>query len=165
MDMKHRRYTAEDRAWVLEQLSAPLRRTVVEVAKQTGITQVTLRTWRHAAKAQGASMPGTGKREGRWSSTDKFRAVLDSAPMSETELAQYCRVKAIQPEQLRQWRHACERANDPTGTTPAVSVTAIKHIHDLQRELRRKNAALAEAAALLVLRKKADAIWGKDEAE
>lgn len=163
--MEHRRYTAEEKAWVVEQLSAPLRRTVVEVAKETGITQVTLRTWRDAAKAEGVSMPGTGKREGRWSSADKFRAVLESAPLSEAELAEYCRLKAIQPEQLRQWRHACERANDPTEATPAVSVTAIKQIHELQRELRRKNAALAEAAALLVLRKKADAIWGKDEAE
>jgi hypothetical protein len=46
-----------------------------------------------------------------------------------------------------------------------VSITAVKQIKELQRELRRKEAALAEAAALLVLRKKADAIWGKEEDE
>lgn len=163
--MEHKRYTAQEKAWVLEQMLPPLNRTVVEMAKETGITQVTLRTWRNGAKAEGASMPGSGKREGRWSSADKFRAVLETAPMSEAEVAEYCRAKAIQPEQLSQWRHACERANDATNTKPAVSVTAVKQIQELQRELRRKNAALAEAAALLVLRKKADAIWGKDEAE
>lgn len=163
--MERKRYTAEEKAWVLEQMSPPVSRSVVELGKETGITQVTLRTWRNEATAEGASMPGTVKREGRWSSADKFRAVLETAPMSEAQLAEYCRVKAIQPEQLRHWRHACERANDPTGTSPAISVTVVKQIHELQRELRRKNAALAEAAALLVLRKKADAIWGKDEAE
>lgn len=40
-----------------------------------------------------------------------------------------------------------------------------KRIKQLERELQRKNAALAETAALLVLRKKAEALWGKDEDE
>jgi transposase-like protein len=163
--MQQRRYTPEEKAWVLEQMSPPLSRTVAEMAKETGITAVSLRTWRNGAKSTGVLMPGTGKRQGRWSSADKFRAVLETAPMSEAEIAEYCRSRAIQPEQLSQWRHACERANDPTETTASPSVTAVKQIKELQRELRRKEAALAEAAALLVLRKKADAIWGKDEAE
>ena len=46
-----------------------------------------------------------------------------------------------------------------------VSTTTLQHIRDLEKELRRKNAALAETAALLVLRKKADAIWAKEEDE
>jgi transposase-like protein len=163
--MKQRRYTAEEKAWVLEQMAPPLSRTVCEMAKETGITTVSLRTWRNEAKAGGVFMPGTGKREGRWSSADKFRAVLQTATLSESESAEYCRAKAIEPGQLAAWRHACERANDASQTKPAVDVTALKRIEELQKELRRKEAALAEAAALLVLRKKADAIWGKDEAE
>ena len=38
-------------------------------------------------------------------------------------------------------------------------------VKQLKRELRRKGKALAETAALLVLRKKMHAIWGEDEAE
>lgn len=163
--MKQRTYTPEEKAWVLQQLAPPLNRTVVEMSKETGITTVTLRTWRNEAKAGGTLMPGTGKRSGRWSSGDKFRAVLQTASMSEAEIAEYCRAAGIQPSDLVTWRLACERANEPTELTPATDVTAVKRIKELQRELRRKESALAEAAALLVLRKKADAIWGTDEAE
>ncbi len=115
-------------------------------------------------------MPGSGKGSDRWSSADKFRMVLQTAPLSEAECAEYCRAHAIQPEQLQQWRQACEQANAP-GTQESlragrmVSTTTLQHIRDLEKELRRKNAALAETAALLVLRKKADAIWAKEEDE
>ncbi|WP_081337529.1 transposase, partial [Pseudomonas monteilii] len=77
--MKQRRYTAEKKAWALQQMSAPFSRPVTELAKQTGITTVTLRAWRNEAKTQGVQMAGTGKRNGRWSSADKFRAVLQTA--------------------------------------------------------------------------------------
>ena len=163
--MKQRTYTSEEKAWVLEQLAPPIGRTVVEMAKETGISTVTLRTWRNEAKAGGALMPGTGKRNGRWSSGDKFKAVLQTASMSEAEIAEYCRAVSIQPSDLVLWRIACERANEPTALAPVKDLTAAKRVKELQRELRRKESALAEAAALLVLRKKADAIWGTDEAE
>ena len=65
-------------------MSAPISRTVVELAKQIGITAASLRTWRNEAKTQGAQMAGTGKRNGRWCSADKFRAVLQAARMSYT---------------------------------------------------------------------------------
>jgi transposase-like protein len=165
--MKWKRYTEEEKAWVLQQMLPPLNRTAVEMAMETGITDVTLRTWYKQARREAQPMAGHSghKRDRRWSSADKFRAVLETAPLSEEEVAEYCRGKGIQPEQLRQWRHACERANDPSQASEPPSVAAVKQIKELQRELRRKEAALAEAAALLVLRKKAEAIWGKGEEE
>jgi len=73
------------------------------------------------------------------------------------------------PAHIQQWRLACEQANAPTTTAQGVvkpdSGMARQRIKMLERELRRKDAALAETAALLVLRKKAEAIWGKDEDE
>ena len=163
--MKHRRYTEEEKAWVLNELGAPNNRTVVEMAKETGITTVTLRTWRNESKAGGKLMPGTGKRSGRWCSADKFKAVLQTASMSEAEISEYCRGVGIDPSELISWRLACERANAPSETALTVDVTATKQIKQLQQELRRKDAALAETAALLVLRKKANAIWGTQEEE
>jgi transposase-like protein len=159
--MERKRYTAEQKRWVIEQMSPPLNRTVTELAKETGITPVSLRTWRDAARAAG-ELPA-----GDWSSSQKFQAVLETAPLSEAEISEYCRRKAIQPEQLQQWRAACEQANG--AGVPAAAGTrvdnpsALQRVKQLERELRRKEAALAEAAALLVLRKKADAIWGTEE--
>jgi len=165
---KMKRYPADYREWAVEQMMPPLNRSVVELAKETGVTTVSLRAWRNAAREQGKVVPGNGKQSDKWSSADKFRVVLETAPLSEAELSEYCRRKGIQPEQIRQWRAACELANEKTPAKPGLvqrreEQTAQKRIRDLERELKRKNAALAETAALLVLRKKAEAIWGRDE--
>ena len=110
-------------------------------------------------------MPGTGKRNGRWNSGDKFKAVLQTAAMSEAEVSEYCRSAGILPADLVLWRIACEKANTPAQLEPAKDIPSIQRIKELERELRRKDAALAETAALLELRKKANAIWGTGEDE
>ncbi len=147
----------------------PLNRAVVELAKATGITAVTLRTWQQMARAEGRIVPGDGKQSDRWSSADKFRIVLETAPLSEAELLAYCRTKGIYPEQVAQWRDVCEQANVAvTVKSNAAAATDAKHmqrIRELERKLKKTDAALAETEALLVLRKKAEAIWGKDEEE
>jgi transposase-like protein len=164
--MKQMRYTAEQKRWAVEQMKAPLNRTVKELAQETGITEVSLRTWRDACRAAGEFVP-SGQSSQNWSSSEKFRVVLETAPLSEAELAQYCRAKALLPEQIQQWRQACEEANEGVHKGGelgrVVNPHAQEKIRDLERELRRKNEALAEAAALLILRKKADAIWGTGE--
>ena len=58
--MKQKRYTQEQRQWALEQMKPPHNRTVVELARESGVTSVTLRTWRNAARAAGALVPGAG---------------------------------------------------------------------------------------------------------
>lgn len=162
------RYTAEQRQWAIGQMKPPHNRTVVELARETGITDVTLRTWRDAERAKGVLVPA-GDASEAWSGQAKFRVVLETAPLSEGELGEYCRAKGILPEQVQQWRDACEQANEPevkpSALAEVVHPDAKQQIRQLERELRRKNDALAEAAALLVLRKKANAIWGKEEDE
>ena len=147
-------------------MQAPINRTVVELSGSTGISVVTLRTWLSAARVEA----GQSAVPGSWSSAEKFRLVLETAAMSQEEVAQYCRSKSVLPEQLQQWRQACEQANAGDRPNPkaaaragGVSASAAQQIKGLERELRRKTDALAETAALLVLRKKADAIWGTGE--
>lgn len=161
------RYSVEKREWVLRQMMPPLNRTVAELSAETGITAVTLYAWRKQAQAAGVVVPGDGKSSAEWSSAEKFRIVLETAGLSEAELAEYGRRKGLYVEQIQAWRAACEQANASTVEQSRLAreqdKTTRKRIKTLERELSRKNAALAEAAALLVLRKKAEAIWGKDE--
>lgn len=146
----------------------PLNRAVAELAEATGITAVTLYAWRKQAQAAGVVVPGDGKNSGVWSSADKFRVVLEVASLNEVELAEYCRRKGLYVEQIQGWRVACEQAN----ATSAEQGRALREqdkcsrqrIKALERDLRRKESALAEAAALLILRKKAEAIWGDEDA-
>ena len=92
--------------------------------------------------------------------------VVETASLSEATRGEYCRKRGVYPEQLQSWRQACEQANAgknaAAGRTPAAAAEQ-RRIRELERELRRKEKALAETAALLVLRKKAAAIWGRDE--
>ncbi len=161
------RYSIERREWVVRQMMAPSNRTVPELAEETGISTVTLYAWRKQARAAGAAVPGDGKSPDGWSSHEKFRVVLESAGLNETELAEYCRRKGLYVEQIGAWREACEQANatahERSRSEREQSKAARKRIRDLERERKRDKAALAEAAALLVLGKKAEAIWGKDE--
>ena len=95
---------------VVEQMMPPINRSVAQLAREYKITTVTLRHWRDlACKSQ--LVPGNNKSSERWSSADKFRVVLESAALNEIEFSQYCRSKAVLPEQVEQWRLACERAN------------------------------------------------------
>lgn len=162
--MKVKRYTAEQKLWAVQQLEAPRNCSIMELAKSSGITEVSLRSWRDFAREGGRFMPGENEK-GQRSSAEKFRVVLETAPLSEAEVDEYCRVRSILPHELQEWRTACERANGAVARSEAAveSPTTLDRIKQLQRELRRKDAALAEAAALLVLRKKADAIWGMEE--
>jgi transposase-like protein len=167
--MKQIRYTAEQREWAIQQMMPPFNRAVVELAKVTGVTTVTLRVWQKMARAEGRVMLGDGKQSDQWSSANKFRIVLETAPLSEAELSAYCRTKGIYPEQIAQWRLACEQANSPAEAKlvamPDVSAKQVQRIRELERTLKKREAELAEAAALLVLEKKAEAIWGKGKAE
>lgn len=161
--MKRIRYTEEQREWAIQQMMPPLNRAVVELARTTGITTVTLRTWQNMARAEGRIVPGDSKPSDRWSSTDKFRIVLETAVLSQAELAAYCRAKGVYPEQVIQWRLACEQANDAEMTRLAkvakVDAQQSQRIRELERTLKKKEAALAEAAALLILEKKPRRSW------
>lgn len=131
--MKQKRYNAEQKQWALKQMSPPISQTVLKVSRETGITPVTLRTWRNAAIAAG-EMTEHSSADG-WSSAAKFRAVLETAAFCEAELSEYCRRKAVHPEQLRQWRAACEGANGDgrpvSGSTPVVNPSALERLRVL----------------------------------
>lgn len=142
--------------------------TVTDIQRDTGVGINTLYRWRDQAKHQkGLSATTKYKNADKWSSQDKFMVVLETANLTEIEFSEYCREKGIYPEQVKEWKEACINAND---NAREKSIQAGKELRaerkekeKLEKELARKEKALAEAAALLVLRKKADAIWGTDE--
>jgi transposase len=88
--------------------------------------------------------------------------VLETAALSEAELSAYCRRKGLYAEQIEAWKQACRRANGPQTASreeQAQRQAQTRRIQELEAELRRKNQALAETAALLVLTKKVQALW------
>lgn len=162
-------YPKQRKEAVLKKMLPPSNKTIAEISKEEGISEATLYKWRKAARAEGRLMPDGDMSPNGWSAADKFAAVLETAALNEAELSTYCRERGLYAEQLAQWRAACEQANDwdraQTQQLKANRRDDEKHIKQLERELRQKEKALAETAALLVLRKKAQAIWGEPEDE
>ncbi len=116
---------------------------------------------------QGRLAPDAGEAPAGWTSRDKFAAVVETASLNVAETAAYCRERGLYPEQIAAWRAACEEANDRARAAAAPAQRSrgeAKRVRALERELARKEKALAEAAALLTLRKKAAAIWGDEDA-
>jgi transposase-like protein len=161
------RYSSERKEAVLKKMLPPHHRALSELAREEGISEATLYNWRKKARAQGRLLPEGEQGPAGWKSQDKFAAVVETAALSEAELGEYCRRRGLYPEQIRAWRVACEQANDwereQQRRWKESQQADHQRLRELERELQRKEKALAEAAALLVLRKKAEAIWGDRE--
>jgi transposase-like protein len=160
-------YPEERKAAVLKKMLPPNNSPLRALSREEGISEATLHSWRKEARDKGHLLPDVGAGPEGWGSRDKFAAVVETAAMNAAELAEYCRRRGLFAEQITAWRVACEQANDWDRASSARLSQATKdekkRIKALERDLRRKEKALAEAAALLVLRKKAEAIWGDGE--
>ena len=151
---------------VLRRLLPPNNESITKVSREEGIPQGTLARWKNEAKAQGIAAP-TGENAETWSTQDKFLIVVETASMNESDLAEYARKKGLYVEEIKAWRDACVNANGGIAREAANLHHELKESQKarkkLEKEIQRKDKALAEAAALLVLSKKANAIWGDPE--
>ena len=163
------KYSKEYRESILRRIMPPNSESIARIAKEEGISEQTLRNWQKRARRDGYAALGTDAQSEEWSTQDKFVIVVETASMNESELAEYARKKGLYVEQIKAWRDACMNANGGIAKEAARLNRALKDSQKerrkLERELHRKEKALAEAAALLVLRKKARAIWGDPEDE
>ena len=161
-------YSPERKQAILDKLLSPTIISIAQLARDENIAEQTLYNWRNRAKQQGKTVPTNHKTQ-ELSPETKLTIIIDTAKLNETELAEYCRNKGLYPEQIAQWK-----AQSLTGFSTNEQQTALgrkqhqtdqKQIKQLKQEIKRKDKALAEAAAILILRKKLNALWGEDEDE
>ena len=145
-------------------------RSANSLSQEIGVNQPTLSKWRRDAssvrvvKRREQSEPGKteGRRPDDWSAEEKLEAMLEAKRLSGPELGEFLRRRGLHEEQLREWEAAA--IDSLRGRKAKGNSAEAKRVKELERELRRKEKALAEAAALLVLRKKAEALWGDEDA-
>lgn len=132
-----------------------------EVSREIGVSVETLERWR----SQSLSMP----REQRvWTAAARLDAVITTAAMDEASRSAWCRENGVYAQQLAQWRDNATQAlaaPEEARASPSQTKQDRRRIQELERELRRKDKALAETAALLVLSKKAEAIFNRNKGE
>jgi transposase len=149
----------KDRA--VARLLPPESAAVEVVAREIGVAAGTLRRWREDAQ----SRPARGR---AWTAGARLDAVITAAAMSEAGKSAWCREHGVYPDELDKWRSSATTAlaePEEARASPQATRQDKKRIKELERELLRKDRALAETAALLVLSKKVAAIFNKGEAE
>jgi transposase-like protein len=133
---------------LVRRLIGPQAVSANRLAAEVGVPQATLSRWLVAAR----SVDGMTKRPKQtWSGAEKLRIVIASQDLDETALGALLRHEGVHTAQLTEWRTAAEAALGTRPVRPGPSPEA-ERIRDLERERRRKDRALAETAALLVLK-------------
>lgn len=165
-------YSAAFRARMVSRLVGPNAMSATLLSKETGLHQATLSRWLKEAstlertmarkKSPPSTTPKHSKQPQEWTPEEKLAIVLEASALSEGELGVYLRNKGIHAAVLEEWRRQALAGIRGTERASKLQMDSRK-VRELERELRRKEKALAEAAALLVLKKKAQEIWGDED--
>lgn len=162
-------YTQEFKTAMIQKILLNPGTPMINFTKEANVPNSTVATWlRNYKKRNGNTVEAKKK---SWSAERKFEAVLETASLSEAEKNEYCRKQGIYLEQLKEWKKdcisGCRKSPDQTfiKKTKQKEQDLKRRAKSLEKELSRKEKALAEAAALLVLKKKAQEIWGAKEGE
>ena len=151
-------------------LSRSPQTSLQEIADSLGVGYSTLGTWmsksrKHELESVNPFMMTKEKRPADWSLEERLNMVIACASLDEEEMNAYCREQGVYTHHVVQWKE--DFANGHSSASKAKSQTELKHLKKenkaLKKDLSRKEKALAETAALLVLQKKVNTIWGSDE--
>lgn len=152
-------YSNEFRANAVRRICMPGGPSVYALARELEIAHATLYGWVKKSRSVLMSQDKS-RRPQDWSASEKFKAVLEADHLSEDELGEFLRSKGLHEAHLQEWRGQAEAALAKDVATPDVKLK--NEVKRLNREVRRKDKALAETAALLVLSKKLRALWGEE---
>jgi len=160
-------YSEELKASIVARMLPPQNASVPDLAKETGIPKDTLYCWRLKARGRASVGLDQARQGGGFSNEEKFAIVLETASFNELELSEYCQRKGLYPEQITTWKKAFIQGSGSAASKIERDQLQqqARTIKQLQSELHRKDRALAEAAALLVLEKKVQALWTEPEEE
>ncbi len=158
MTKNNRKYSKEQKESILNKLFEQNGITVPDISAQTGIPQTTIYSWKTRFLRKNKNLSDKNSGEKGSAPNSKFQIVMQTYGMTEYDLGKYCRENALYVDNVKKWRSELESALEKE----PVAVKEIKEelskekqkVRSLEKELNRKEKALAEAAALLVLRKK-----------
>ena len=145
---------------IVARLLPPESSAVERVSREVGVSVATLERWRADALANGAV--GAGSQ--RWTAAARLEAVIATAAMDEATRSAWCREQGLYPAELEAWkRDAIAGLGEPRAASAEEARQDRRRVKELERELHRKDKALAETAALLVLSKKLSAVFHDGE--
>lgn len=151
------RYGQKFKAQAVARLLPPVSSPVEEVSREIGVAVDTLERWRSEALAQPSE-------QRTWTAAARLESVIATSSLDETAKSAWCRQHGVYPTELEKWRARAVAAlatSHEARSVPPQARQDQRRIKQLERDLRVKEKALAETAALLVLSKKLSAIFGE----
>lgn len=160
-------YSEEFRASIAARLLPPNNARVADIVRETGVPKDTLYEWRTRYRNKQGMLPSSGKSTNQYSADDKLAVIIETASFNEAELGEYCRRKGIYPVQIANWKASMVQGliSEPSKADREQNQKQARTIQTLEKDLSRKEKALAEVVALLVLQKKFQALMEAPEAE
>jgi len=164
-------YTEGFKARLVQRMAGPEGISVSELSDETGVSRAALYRWQHAASNldgmnRGKRAQGGHQSNKKWTPEKKFRVLIEASQFSDQELGTYLRSEGVHDATLLQWRDAATAALAATSKRRSTKKSPdAKKVVLLERELLRKDTALAEMAALITLKKKVLAIWGDEDGD
>jgi hypothetical protein len=160
--------TEEFRRAAVEKLRRRGARTVEEISTDLGVSSWSLYQWsKRFGNDQG--MTRRNRRPGERSAQEKLKAVIEFEGLEGDKQGEYLRREGLHSDHIAAWKKSMEAGLESGGSVNQATRTQKaqdkRKIKELEKELQRKDRALAETTALLVLKKKADLIWGGGENE
>ena len=153
-------YSERFKARMVRRMTGPEGLSAKALSEQLGGLphQTTLSEWRRQTEETMSNSKKKSRRPQDWPAGEKLKVVLEAASLPEDQLGVFLRERGLHQAHLDQWR---EQMLQGLAWPRTISKSPeARRIRELERDLKRKDAALAEASALLILKKKAQAIWG-----
>jgi transposase len=160
-------YTEDFKKAAVQKLLTRGSRSISDIEQETGVPSPTLYAWKVKYGILG-SMNKSDRRPQDWSTLEKLKAVVEMEALPPEQQGEFLRREGLHSDHIVQWKRSMERgleSGDGSSVSKAERMEDKRRIKELEREIERKDKALAETAALLVLKKKAQLIWGSNAGE
>ena len=157
------RYSLAFKESLIKKVLPPESRSVRSVAKEAGISEQSLHNWLNKSKegtlSQGDNVGGTNRPP-----REKLRLLIESKAVEKDNLGHWLRENGLHSQHLTQFEQELRDMTENNGNKDKIEMKKLKEENKrLQKELRKKEKALAEMAALYTLKKKAEELWGEVE--
>lgn len=160
------KYSEEFKKAVVQKYLDRGNRKGIEIIESTGVSRSLMYQWRmQFANMEDMKKPTSPQKR---SVSEKLKFIMEYNVLSLSERGEYLRKNGLHEEHLNEWIKQVEEALAPIKKNSRDRDELIaeqKKNKKLEKDLHRKEKALAEASALLILKKKADLIWGSEEEE
>ena len=158
-------YSPKFKEKLLAKVFSPNAPSNVELARRAGVPYPTLYQWISMSRKKKVKSSDIPMRPKDKTAEDKLKAVFDTLQMTEEEQGAYCRKHGLYTHHLEEWKKQILAGLQPIDSkeNKAEYRQMTAENKELRKELNRKEKALAEASALLILKKKANLIWGDGE--